>query len=94
MSKRYGEFECKDCGKIFFQKKLLDAHKSIHTKEQNGPPKCRVCKERLVEGRNWMPSMAKASSRVCKRCMKVKNKENYINRKKRIMEKHRKENQK
>jgi len=91
IKKIYGEFRCKECGNIFFQKHLLDAHKSIHTKEQTGPPKCRKCNARLTT-KNWMPSMAKASSRVCKLCMKKQNKENYRNRKIRIMEELRERN--
>lgn len=83
--KIYGEFKCPKCDAVFFQKHQLDSHNATHVKGTK--PKCRICKTDLVENRNWMPSMVKASSRVCKKCMRTKNKQNYTARKKRLREK-------
>lgn len=86
MVKKYGEFKCPKCDKIFFQKKLLDCHLGKHTKEETGPPKCKFCKDKLVEGKNWLPSMIKYSNRICNKCLKKRNKDSYARKKQRKME--------
>lgn len=92
INKKYGEFSCNVCGKVFFQKHLLSCHKSIHVKGTK--PKCRKCKVILIEGKNWTTSLVKASSRVCNKCIKEKNKENYNERKRKKVETARKEKNK
>jgi len=81
----YKEYECKICGAVFFRLKQYTSHKSVHVKGTK--PRCRICKDPLKEGVNWVPSMVKTSSRVCKKCKKVKNKTAYNNRKRKLMEK-------
>lgn len=80
----YGEFKCPKCDAVFFQKHLLVSHSGTHVKGTK--PICSVCKDPLTVNRNWIPSLVKISRRICSRCLKAKNKENYRNRKQRKLE--------
>lgn len=81
----FKEYICKECDAVFFRLTQFNSHKGTHVKGTK--PKCRICKVDLKENFNWMPSMVKACSRICKKCKRVKNKTIYRERKRKQMEK-------
>lgn len=85
IKEQYGEFVCEECGKTFFQKRLLDCHMGSHARNYVGKPKCKICKTELTD-KNWLPSLKKSSNLLCRKCLRTRNKNSYLNKKKRIME--------
>lgn len=83
-TKLWGEFKCKECGKIFFQKKLLDCHLGVHGRNKTGTPKCKKCGS-VLNDKNWHKSLQKNQNRMCRLCVRVRNRTSYLNKKKRIM---------
>jgi ribosomal protein L37AE/L43A len=77
MTKQYGEFNCPECGKSFFKKKLLDCHMGHHKRNYVGTPKCKKCKTTLND-KNWLPSMKKNANLMCSKCLRIRNREAYL----------------
>lgn len=80
LKKKYGEFTCKLCGKVFFEKKRLaghmgGAHRRNITKTEK--PKCKCCNDKLIEGKNWPKWAVKQRNLICKKCKNIQNKNAY-----------------
>lgn len=83
MKKQYGEFKCPFCDEVFFEKKKLDghiggAHKRNITKDEI--TRCKFCKERLVEGKNWPKWAVKQRNLICINCKRAQNRVSYRNK--------------
>jgi len=83
--RKFGEFKCKECGKIFFQKRLLDCHTGSHKRGYTGKPKCKKCGCELNK-KTWLPSLEKSSNLLCRVCLRKRNSDSYKRKKQRKIE--------